>query len=319
MRIFLLYNNLMEINKKRFNDLDSFLKRKFNKKILKLPLDGGFTCPNRDGTKSYDACIYCSARGSGEWTMARENSIREQISYQKERLRKAGRDEAYIAYFQNFTNTYGEVSYMRKIFMEAIEEDDVVGLAIATRADCLNDSVLELLEDLSKKTFLIVELGMQSVNENTISFINRGYSHEEFDKSLAKLEKMGINILVHIIVGLPYETNEDYMNDVSYINSKKIWGVKIHNLYVEKNTRLLHFYDKEGLAYAMTKDTYVGIVVEMLRRMKRSLVINRLTGDGLRDEIVFPAWSKNKAAILSSIDKVMKENDFRQGDLCQED
>lgn len=308
----------MEINKKRYKDLDSFFKRKFHKKVIKLPLDGGFTCPNRDGSLSSLGCIYCSDSGSGEWTFREKRSISRQISYQKKLLAKPGRDEAYIAYFQNFTNTYGDVAKMREMFYEAISQDDIVGLFIATRADCLSDEVLELLDELKANTFLVVELGMQSVNEKTISLINRGYRHEEFDKGLLKLKNLGINILVHIIVGLPYEVMGDYLADISYINSRKIWGVKIHNLYIEKGTRLLDFYEKENIAYRMDKDSYVEIVVAMLRRLDPDVVINRLTGDGLREKIAFPVWSKNKAKILATIDKMMKDKDYRQGDLWKE-
>ena len=308
----------MEINKKRYKDLDSFFKRKFHKKVIKLPLDGGFTCPNRDGSLSSLGCIYCSDSGSGEWTFKDMGSIPRQISYQKRLLSKPGRDEAYIAYFQNFTNTYGDLEKMREIFYGAITQDDIVGLFIATRADCLNDEVLELLDELNHKTFLVVELGLQSVNEKTISLINRGYSHEEFDKGLLKLKNLGINILVHIIVGLPYEDMGDYLEDISYINSRNIWGVKIHNLYIEKGTRLLDFYENEEIAYTMDKDSYVEIVVAMLRRLDPNIVINRLTGDGIREKIAYPLWSKNKAKILASIDRMMKVRDYRQGDLCQE-
>ena len=207
---------------------------------------------------------------------------------------------------------------MREMFYEAISQEDIVGIFIATRADCLEDEVLELLDKLNHKTFLVVELGMQSVNEKTISLINRGYSHEEFDKGLLKLKNLGINILVHIIVGLPYEDMVDYLADISYINARKIWGVKIHNLYVEKGTRLLDFYEKENIAYRMDKDSYVEIVVAMLRRLDPDVVINRLTGDGLREIIAFPLWSKNKAKILATIDRVMKVKDYRQGDLWKE-
>ncbi len=308
----------MEINKKRYKDLDSFFKRKFHKKVIKLPLDGGFTCPNRDGSLSSLGCIYCSDSGSGEWTFREKGRISRQIAYQKNLLSKPGRDEAYIAYFQNFTNTYGDGAKMREMFYEAISQDDIVGLFIATRADCLSDEVLELLDELKAKTFLVVELGMQSVNNRTISLINRGYRHEEFDKGLLKLKNLGINILVHIIVGLPYEVMGDYLADISYINSRKIWGVKIHNLYIEKGTRLLDFYEKENIAYRMDKDSYVEIVVAMLRRLDPDVVINRLTGDGLREKIAFPVWSKNKAKILATIDKMMKDKDYRQGDLWEE-
>ncbi len=307
----------IEINKKRYRDFDSYMKEKFNKKIIKLPLDGGFTCPNRDGTISKDGCIFCSEVGSGEWTFGKK-TITEQIAHQKIRLCKEGRPEAYMGYFQNFTNTYGDPSRLRKLYYEALAADDLIGLAIATRADCLSDEVLDLLEEINKKYFLIVELGMQSVNDKTLAFINRGYDQEAFNTGLKKLKSRGIKVLVHIIVGLPYEDYNDYMNDVFYINEAAPWGIKIHNLYVEEDSKLKEFYEKNALDYGMTMEDYVNIVVEILRRLRPEIVINRLTGDGIKDKIALPLWSKNKAKILTSIDKTMKDKNYRQGDLWKE-
>lgn len=308
----------MEINKKRYRDFDSYMKKKFNKKIIKLPIDGGFTCPNRDGTISYEGCIFCSESGSGEWTCGKK-SIAEQIQYQKSRLRKTNMPTAYMAYFQNFTNTYADINKLREIYYEALESEDIMGLAIATRADCLTDEVLDLLSEISDKYFLIVELGMQSVNEKTIKLINRGYSHEIFDQGIRKLKQRGINTLVHMIVGLPFENRLDFLADISYINSIRPWGIKIHNLYVEKPSRLFDFYEENKLDYGMDMEDYVEIVVDLLRRLAPEIVINRLTGDGIGEKLAYPIWSKNKARILTSIDKLMKEKDYRQGDLWKED
>ncbi|WP_308652413.1 TIGR01212 family radical SAM protein [uncultured Anaerococcus sp.] len=307
----------IEINKKRYRDYDSYMKEKVNKKIIKLPLDGGFTCPNRDGTISKEGCIFCSESGSGEWTFGKK-SIREQISHQKERLSKEGRPEAYLGYFQNFTNTYGDISRLRKLYHEALEACDIIGLAIATRADCLSDQVLDLLEEINDKYFLIVELGMQSVNDKTLSLINRGYDQETFDSGLKKLKARGIRVLVHMIVGLPFEGYDDYMKTISYINEAGPWGIKIHNLYVEKNSKLEKFYRDNNLVYGMDREAYVDLVVEILRKLRPEIVINRLTGDGIGDKIAFPLWSKNKAKILTSIDKMMKDKNYRQGDLWKE-
>ncbi|WP_311491816.1 TIGR01212 family radical SAM protein [uncultured Anaerococcus sp.] len=307
----------IEINKKRYRDFDSYMKEKFHKKIIKLPLDGGFTCPNRDGTLSKDGCIFCSETGSGEWTYGKK-SIAEQISYQKSRLSKEGRPEAYLGYFQNFTNTYGDLSKLRKLYYEALGASDIIGLAIATRADCLSGEVLDLLEEINNKYFLVVELGMQSVNDKTIRLINRGYDHKTFDTGLRKLKQRGIRVLVHMIVGLPFESYDDYMKDVAYINESFPWGIKIHNLYIEKATKLEKFYQKNDLSYGIDMAGYVRIVVDILRKLRPEIVINRLTGDGLSDEIAYPIWSKNKAKILTSIDKMMKDKNFRQGDLWRE-
>ena len=308
----------IEINKKRYRDYDSYMKEKFNKKIIKLPLDGGFTCPNRDGTISKEGCIFCSEAGSGEWTFGKK-SIREQISHQKARLSKEGRPEAYLGYFQNFTNTYGDLSRLRDLYYGALENEDLIGLAIATRADCLSDQVLDLLEEINNKYFLIVELGMQSVNDRTLALINRGYDHVTFDSGLKKLKARGIKVLVHMIVGLPFEGYDDYINTISYINEAVPWGIKIHNLYVEENSKLEKFYQENKLTYGMDMDEYVKIVVEILRKLRPEIVINRLTGDGINEKIAFPVWSKNKAKILTSIDKMMKDKNYRQGDLWKEE
>lgn len=307
----------MEINKKRYRDFDSYMKNKFDKKIIKLPLDGGFTCPNRDGTISYEGCIFCSETGSGEWTYGKK-TISEQIKYQKSRLRKTNMPTAYMAYFQNFTNTYGDINKLREIYYEALEARDIMGLAIATRADCLSEEVLDLLSEINDKYFLIVELGMQSVNKKTIDLINRGYSHEIFDDGIKKLHQRGINTLIHMIVGLPFEDRVDFLADISYINNVRPWGIKIHNLYIEKPSRLFDFYEENKLDYGIDKESYVEIVVDLLRRLRPEIVINRLTGDGIGEKIAYPVWSKNKAKILTSIDKMMKDRNYRQGDLWKE-
>lgn len=305
----------MELNKKRYRDLDTYYKIKYKKKIIKLPLDGGFTCPNRDGSLSFKGCIYCSDDGAGEWTYKSAGDIKNQIALQKNILSKPNREEAYIAYFQNFTNTYGDVEKMREMFLTAINEPDVVGLSIATRADCLPYDVLDLLDELNQKTDLTVELGMQSVNEKTLDFINRGYDHKIFDQGVDKLNKLGIKTIAHTIIGLPDEDEKDFLNNIIYINKKEFWGIKIHNLYIENNTYLKYYYEKNNIKYNMTKDAYAKIVVEMLRNLKPDVVINRLTGDGIKENIAYPAWSKNKGAVLTTIDKIMKSEDFSQGDL----
>ena len=305
----------MELNKKRYRDLDTYYKIIYNKKIIKLPLDGGFTCPNRDGSLSFKGCIYCSDDGAGEWTYNSAGDIKNQIAFQKKKLSKPGREEAYIAYFQNFTNTYGNVEKMRQMFFAAINEPDIVGLSIATRADCLPNEVLNLLDELNQITDLTVELGMQSVNEKTLEFINRGYDHKTFDQGVDKLNKLGIKYIAHIIVGLPNEYENDYINNILYINQKNFWGVKIHNLYIENDSYLKYYYEKNKIEYTMSKDDYANTVVKMLRHLNPNTVINRLTGDGIKQNIAYPDWSKNKAAVLSTIDKIMKAKDFSQGDL----
>ena len=209
---------------------------------------------------------------------------------------------------------------MRNIFYyAALEEEDIVGLSIATRADCLPDEVLALLKELDLKTDLTVELGMQSIKDKTIDFINRGYDHKSFDRGMDRLSRMGIDVIAHVIVGLPGEDMYDYLDDISYINRKNFWAIKIHNLYVENDSDLKDYYEKNNISYTMTKEDYANIVISMLRQLNPGTVIARLTGDGIRDRIAYPAWSKNKGAVLSTIDKIMKERDYRQGDLWTED
>lgn len=310
---------IMELNKKRYNDIDTYFKKKFNKKVIKLPIDGGFTCPNRDGTLSFAGCIYCSESGSGEFTFIEAGNISEQISHQKKLVHKEGRDEAYIAYFQNFTNTYGDISKMRALYLEALSNDDIVGLFIATRCDCLSDEVLDLLDELNKKTFLVVELGLQSVNEETIRFINRGYSHKAFNEGIQKLNRLNIRSICHLIIGLPSENYDDYIRDIEYINEASCWGIKIHNLYVEKNSFLEKYFKNLTNGYTISKTEYVKYVVEMLRRLNPKITVHRLTGDGIREKIAFPEWSKNKGAVLSSIDKLLKDKNYNQGDLWKKE
>lgn len=306
----------MEINKKRYRDVDSYFKRKFNKKIIKIPLDGGFTCPNRDGKISKLGCIYCSENGAGDFT--RNDDLDKQIDYQINRLKKPERREGYMAYFQNFTSTYGDFEKMKQLFYGAIENPHIMGLSIATRADCLSDEVIDLLDDLNKKTFLIVELGLQSVNEKSIEFINRGYSHKEFDKGLLKLKEKNIKTLAHLIIGLPNEDLNDYLGAISYINEREFWAIKIHNLYIEKGSIIYDYYLKNQNEFTMTLDEFVDYVILILENLNPNIIVQRLTGDGRRDKIIWPIWSKNKAKVLSTIDKKLKDRNKNQGDLWKE-
>lgn len=296
--------------------MDSYFKRKFNKKIIKIPLDGGFTCPNRDGKISKLGCIYCSENGAGDFT--KYDDLDKQIDYQIKRLKNPNRKEGYMAYFQNFTSTYGDIEKMKKLFYKAIENPNIMGLSIATRADCLSCEVLDLLDDLNKKTFLIVELGLQSVNEKSIEFINRGYSHKEFDQGLLKLKEKNIKTLAHLIIGLPNEDLNDYLKAISYINERGFWGIKIHNLYIEKGSRIYDYYLENQNEFTMTLDQFVDYVILILEKLDPKIVVQRLTGDGRRDKIVWPIWSKNKAGVLSTIDKRLKDLNKNQGDLWKE-
>ncbi|MDO4594933.1 MAG: TIGR01212 family radical SAM protein [Tissierellia bacterium] len=299
----------MEINKKRYNDIDSYFKRKFGSKVIKLPVDANFSCPNRDGTLSYGGCIFCSKRGSGDFTI-NNLSISEQLDYQKKILSKPNRDEKYIAYFQNFTNTYADVDTLRKIYYEALSKDYIMGIAIATRLDCIDHNIIELLKEIDKDYFLFVEFGLQSVDEDMIKLINRSYSHKEFDKRYLEFQKTGIKSLAHIIVGF----GDDVDKTIDYVNERKFWGIKIHNLYVQKGTKLEQLYREKKIKIS-TKDEYVEYVCNLITHLDPKITIHRLTGDGPKDEIIAPLWSKNKAGVLSSIDRYLKIYNLRQGEL----
>ncbi|MFR6221240.1 MAG: TIGR01212 family radical SAM protein, partial [Anaerococcus sp.] len=242
----------------------------------------------------------------------------KQIDYQINRLKNPKIKDGYMAYFQNFTSTYGDFEKIKKLFYKAINNPNIMGLSIATRADCLSDEVIELLDDLNKKTFLIVELGLQSVNEKSIEFINRGYSHKEFDKGLLKLKEKNIKCLAHLIIGLPNENLNDYLRAISYINEREFWAIKIHNLYIEKGSRIYDYYLENQNEFTMTLDEFVDYVILILENLDPNIIIQRLTGDGRRDKIVWPIWSKNKAKVLSTIDKKLKDKNKNQGDLWKE-
>lgn len=305
----------MEINKKRYNDIDSYFKRNFGKKMIKLPLDGGFTCPNRDGRLGFGGCIYCSERGAGDYTFGRAGDISSQLAFQKNLLSRLGRKEGYLAYFQNFTGTYKEVEDLRALYEEALAFPGVEGLFIGTRADCLGEEVLDLLSELNERTFLVIELGLQSTNEDTITFIKRGYSQEVFDQNYQKLKARGIRTLAHMIVGLPGESMTDYLETLSYINENDFWGIKIHNLYIEEDSGLESDYYLHREDFSMTGEDYLEIVVTLLRNLRKEVTVHRLTGDGVGEKLIYPLRAKDKGRLLSSIDKKMKDGNYYQGDL----
>lgn len=297
---------------KRYNTLNTQLQNIFGEKVMKLSLDGGFTCPNRDGKVGTRGCIFCGEDGSGAFAGSRDISIRDQIKEQKKLLSKKWKAEKYIAYFQNFTNTYAPMDYLRKIYNEALEVDNVVGLAIATRPDCLEEKVLDLLEDLNKRTFLWVELGLQTIHKKTACFIRRGYPLEIYDKAIDELRKRDIRVVTHLIIGLPYETRDDILQSVKYVAGKKIWGIKLHSLYIQKGTDLYDYYLKSPFKI-MTREEYVSLIVDALELLPKEMTIHRLTGDGKKEELFEPLWSKDKSVVLTSIDKELKYRQSFQG------
>ena len=305
-----LFENTDDRKKALYNAIDS-LKEKFGEKIFKVSLDGGFTCPNRDGTLSYKGCIFCSESGSGEFTGNRENSITNQINEQIKFLEK-GVDKKYIAYFQNFTGTYGNIEHLRSVYEEAIKHPNIVGLAIATRADCLSEEVLGLLSEFNKKTHLWIEIGLQTVNDKTAEIINRGYKTEVFTEKMKELNKRNIKVVTHVIIGLPNENKNDVFSTIDYINEQKTWGIKLHLLYILKNTGLFEYY-KSNPFEIMKKEEYISLVTEIISRLDKKIVTHRLTGDAPWKDLYEPKWSTDKRGILNGINKFLKEKKIYQG------
>lgn len=297
---------------KRYNALGPYLKSLFNIKIIKLSLDGGFTCPNRDGTLSNNGCIYCSELGSGDFAGSRTLDIEAQLEHQINLLKNKWPNGKYIAYFQSYTNTYASVELLKPLYYKALSHPDVIGLAIATRPDCLPDETIQLLSDLNKETFLWVELGLQTIHEKTAHLINRQYSLKVFEKALSKLNKHQIKTVIHLIFGLPYENKKDMLQSVKYISTKNLFGIKLHLLHVLKNTQLAHMYNK-SLFNILEKDEYINIIVDALEILPPEMTIHRLTGDAPWKDLIAPKWSTDKRGILNSIDAELKRRDSWQG------
>ena len=301
-------------NNKRYHTLDYFYKHKFNSKVMKVSLNGGFTCPNIDGTAGVGGCIYCSSTGSGEFAGDKNLSLTEQFENVKNILHKKWPNAKYIAYFQARTNTYAPLNELKEKYEEVLKIPNVIGLSIATRSDSISSDTLDYLEEISKRTYLTVELGLQTTNEKTSILINRCHSLENFKNMVIKLRKRNINVVVHIINGLPYEDEEDMLNTVRYLNKIDIQGIKIHMLSITKNTRLEKIY-KEKPFHILTKDEYIDIVIKQLELLSPEIVINRITGDPKSDDLIEPKWLLKKFVVLNDIDKEMKRRDTYQGKL----
>ena len=297
---------------KRYNNLNCELREEFGQKVMKLSLDGGFTCPNRDGTVGSKGCIFCGEEGSGEFAGTRSLSIREQADEQKALLSKKWDTDMYMAYFQNFTNTYKPVEDLRALYEEAIGLEGVVGLAIATRPDCLDEEVLDLLEELNKKTYLWVELGLQSIHKDTEKFIRRGYELEVYEEAIEKLKERNIRVVTHLIFGLPYESKEDMIESARYVGGTNTWGIKLHSLYIQKYTDLYEYY-LENPFRIMSRDEYINLICDIIEVLPENMVIHRLTGDGKRDLLHEPRWSLDKLRVLTGIDGELKRRDVLQG------
>lgn len=297
-------------NEKRYHSLDYYLKNKFGEKVYKLTLNAGMTCPNRDGLIGTKGCIFCSEGGSGDFASSPLLSITEQIEDAKERLKGKRTGDKYIAYFQAFTNTYAPLPYLRKIFLEAIEHPDIVALSIATRPDCLGEDVLALLEELNQIKPVWVELGLQTIHEKTAEFIRRGYSLDVFQSAVTALFKADISIIVHVIIGLPFENESDLLETINHVCELPIQGIKLQLLHVLTHTDLADHLD---LVPEITEEQYIQTVIQCIEHIPEHIVIHRLTGDGPKDLLISPLWSTNKRSILNNIHKALKDQDSWQG------
>lgn len=297
---------------KRYYSLNQFLREKFGCKTFKISLDGGFTCPNRDGKVGKGGCTFCSARGSGDYAGERLLSIGDQFDNIKEIMSKKWKDGKYIAYFQAYTNTYAPIDELRKKYEEAISKEGVVALSIATRPDCINDEVLDLIAEMNTKLYTWVELGLQTIHEDSAANFNRGYTLDVFDKAMEGLKSKGIDTVVHCIYGLPGETKEQMLETVDYIARSGAKGIKFHLLHLMKNTRMVKDYE-EGRLKFLSQDEYVDLVCEGISRIPQDIIVHRLTGDAPRSMLIGPMWSLKKWEVLNAIDKTLVDNDIYQG------
>ena len=299
-------------NNKRYHTLDYFYKHKFGGKVAKISLNGGFSCPNKDGTKGVGGCIYCSKLGSGDYAGKPNKSLTEQFYEIKKIMDQKWPNTKYIGYFQANTNTYAPIKELKEKYEEILKIDGVVGLNIATRSDSITNECLDYLEELNKKTFLNIELGLQTIHEKTNILINRKETLEEFYNMVKKLRSRNINVIVHIINGLPYETKEMMLETVKYLNKLDIQGIKIHMLHILKNTKLAEIY-KEKPFHVLTKEEYVDIVCDQLELLRDNIVINRITGDPNPNDLIEPKWLIKKFGVLNEIDKEKQKKNSYQG------
>ena len=297
---------------KRYHTLDYFYKNKFNSKVFKVSLNAGFSCPNIDGTVGYGGCIYCSPSGSGDYAGNPNDNLVKQFNTVKEIIHKKWPEAKYIGYFQAHTNTYAPVNVLKEKYETILKLPNVVGLNIATRADAINDECLDYLTELNKKTYLTIELGLQTIHESTTKLINRCHTLECFEKMVKKLRDRNINVVVHIINGLPYETKEMMIETAKYLNKLDIQGIKIHMLHILKGTKLAKIYNEKPF-HVLTKEEYIDIVCDQLEYINENIVINRITGDPSIDDLIEPNWLVKKFCVLNDIDKEMVKRDSYQG------
>ncbi|WP_070001056.1 TIGR01212 family radical SAM protein [Cellulosilyticum sp. I15G10I2] len=301
------------IKNKPYYSLNNFLREKHGEKVIKLSIDAGFTCPNRDGSLSSEGCVFCSEKGSGDFIPSHAGSITSQLHASIGILsKKWSNSHKYIAYFQSYSNTYAPLALLKARYEEALSFPDVVGIAIATRPDCLNDEIIDYLEELHHRTHLWIELGLQSANPATAKWINRGYSLECFEQAMYKLSSKKIETVVHLIIGFPYETLEDILSTIKYISSFSLQGIKLHMLHVLDNSPLGEIYLTQPFNL-LSKTDYIFTIGEILKILPPTFVVHRLTGDGDADHLIAPLWTKNKKQLLNELNHYFKINDIYQG------
>ena len=297
---------------KRYHSLDYALKSQFGEKVYRIALNGGMTCPNRDGKIGYGGCIFCSGMGSGDFAGSACKTITEQLAEGKAILARKRPVHAYIAYFQAFTSTYAPIEYLRKVFTEAIEDPDVKVLAIATRPDCLDSDVLELLDELNQIKPVWVELGLQTIHEESARYIRRGYELPVFENAVSELRKRGIDVIVHTILCLPNETEQDILKTIEYLNHQDIQGIKLQLLHVLKDTDLADIYLASPF-YIPTPEEYYQLLGMCISHLRPDIVIHRLTGDGPKNLLIAPLWTCNKRQVLNQFQSYLKTHDIWQG------
>lgn len=291
-------------NNKRYNNLNDFLKNKFGERVLKICIDGGFTCPNRDGTCGTGGCIFCGERGSGEHLTKSQNIIVSPRPTQKA--------NKFIAYFQNFSNTYADIETLKRKYDEALQNSQIVALAVATRPDCITEEIAQLLKSYSDKYYVYVELGLQTANDETAQIINRGYTSDVFTKAVKILNQYNIDVVTHIMVGLPNETFDDIQNTIDFINKHNIQGLKIHSTYVIKNTKLCELYEA-GNYIPLTLEEYITTVTHILTHISPNIIIHKISGDAPKDLLVAPEWNLHKKWIINGITKKLIQDNLWQG------
>ena len=302
---------------KRYNTLNAMLLERFGEKTYKLTLSGSTTCPNRDGTIDTRGCIFCSAGGSGEFAADKALSVTEQIEQQKKILQEKRPVSKFIAYFQAYTNTYGDLAHLRSIFTEAISHPDIVALSIGTRPDCLGEDILDMLSELNQQKSVWVELGLQTIHPATATYIRRGYDLQCFENAVISLQAINIETITHVILGLPGETPDDMLATIKYLNQLPIQGIKLQLLHVLKGTDLAIDY-ANGVFEVLTQDAYLDLLINCLEHLSQDIIVHRVTGDGPSNLLIAPTWSSAKRTVLNELHSQMKERDTWQGKCYKE-